>query len=71
MIRATINYFLLILSQLTAADNDDLLRPLERQYTIININLTINVLHKKIKNEKKKHNTQVRSVRIQYCYIIM
>jgi len=70
MIRPTINYFLSILSQLTSADNDNLLRPLERQYTIIIINITINVLHKKIKY-KKKHNTQVQSIRIQYCYIIM
>lgn len=55
MIRPTINYFLPILSQLTAADNDDLLRrPLERQYTIIVINKTINVLHKKKYKMKKK-----------------
>jgi len=59
MIRPTINYFLSILSQLTAADNDDLLRPLQRQYTIIIINITINVLHKK------------NSIHIQYYYIIM
>lgn len=52
MIRPTINYFLSILSQLADADNNDLLRPLERQYNII-INITINALHKKKKNNNK------------------
>lgn len=52
MIRLSINYFLSILSQLTAADNDDLLRPLDRQYNIIINNITINGLHK---NKNKKY----------------